>query len=59
VGGVSGGIEPLAGMLETARWRIEGTRQLYLRTSGPTAVRRARLICEEHPAVLEPTGRSR
>ena len=59
VGGVSGGIEPLAGMLETARWRIEGTHQLYLWTSGPTAVRRARLTCKEHLAVLEPIGRSR
>ena len=46
------GNETLAGMLETVRWRIEGTRQLYLGTSGPTALRRAHVICEEHLAIL-------
>lgn len=34
------------------RWRIEGMRQLYLGMSGPTALRRARVICEEHLAIL-------
>lgn len=42
------GNRTLARMLEGIRGRIEGTRQIYLRTSGEVALRRARVTCEEH-----------
>lgn len=47
------GNRTLARMLEAVRGRIEGTRQIYLHSSGETALRRARLICEEHLRVLD------
>lgn len=47
------GNRTLARMLESVRGRIEGTRQIYLHSSGETALRRARLICEEHLRVLD------
>ncbi|MBI2218422.1 MAG: GntR family transcriptional regulator [Candidatus Rokubacteria bacterium] len=47
------GNRTLARMLEGIRGRIEGGRQLYIRTSGEAAVRRARVTCEEHLKVLD------
>jgi DNA-binding GntR family transcriptional regulator len=49
----SSGNRTLARMLDGIRGRIEGARQLYVRTVGEAAVRRARVTCEEHLKVLD------
>lgn len=43
----------LARLLEGIRGRLDSSRQLYLKTLGPLALKRARLSCEEHLRVID------
>jgi len=42
----------LARLLESIRFQVEGSKQLFLAGSGELAVRRARLLCEDHLLVI-------
>jgi DNA-binding GntR family transcriptional regulator len=44
--------QTLARLLDSIRGRLDSSRQLYLKTLGPLALKRARLSCEEHLRVI-------